>query len=103
MIGALASPAKQGTDPTNTLGLSQEWRRLNVSFMYNPYYTLCAQHISAPPPEIAQLWPCYVCQPYHHFRVMSHYLMPFRPLGHVLMLCNFDMQIGFGGFMLFIT
>ena len=29
---------------------------------------------------------------------MSHYFMPSRPLGHVLMLCNYVMRICFGGF-----
>ena len=35
----------------STMDLNQECRGLNVFFMNNAYYTLCAQHITALPPS----------------------------------------------------
>ena len=51
VIGALPCRAKKGAGPTIQMSLSHRWRGQNDLFMYSPYYTLCAQHTSAPHPS----------------------------------------------------
>ena len=43
--------SEKGRRSYNQHGASQERRGLDVSLRYSPYYTLCAQHTSAPPPS----------------------------------------------------